>query len=458
MKAFKIVIFIFAILIALGVLCYFFPKNGIKIGPFDFSFATLESVLTNKEEAPKLAEIDTVKPMEEMLKDSLLKAKQDTIDRYLEIMHNHISRIYTPNDNPNYFNDFFAKAEKAQANGRTIRVLHYGDSQIELDRMSSDLRQFFQGKFGGGGPGLLPIVQNVPCATVTQSSSNNFQTYSVFGPGSRDKEHKYGIMTKYWRVQGSGSCHISRTRGNKIRLLLNDRSGNFEATLKSDDFEETKSCDSIGGFHILQWNLPSSFSNFSVTFKGSADLYGLMVDNGSGIAVDNIALRGCSGTIFTSISSSLLQQSYRQTDVGMIVLQFGGNSMPAIGNEQGIENYKNSIIKQIKYLQSIYPDTPILFIGPSDMSKMVNGSMQSYPLMEAMVEAMKEAALENGAAFWNIYEVMGGHNSMLAWVHEGLAGQDYVHFSPAGARKIGSHLVDAFSTIYDYYCVSQDKE
>ena len=131
--------------------------------------------------------------------------------------------------------------------------------------------------------------------------------------------------------------------------------------------------------------------------------------------------------------------------------------MPAIGSEQGIENYKNNIAKQIKYLQGIYPDTPILFIGPSDMSKMVNGSMQSYPLMEAMVQAMKEAALENGAAFWNIYEVMGGHNSMLAWVHEGLAGQDYVHFSPAGARKIGSHLVDAFSTIYDYYCVSQDK-
>ena len=72
------------------------------------------------------------------------------------------------------------------------------------------------------------------------------------------------------------------------------------------------------------------------------------------------------------------------------------------------------------------------------------------------MEALKREALANGAAFWNIYEVMGGDGSIIRWTNNGWAGADYVHFSPAGATKIGNYLVDAFATIYDYYCVESE--
>ena len=170
-------------------------------------------------------------------------------------------------------------------------------------------------------------------------------------------------------------------------------------------------------------------------------------------------MRGNSGTDFTSNDGTLLATSYRKTDVAMIILQYGGNAMPSVGSsEKGVKNYAASIGRQIRYLQSIYPNCPILFIGPSDMSTVVNGIRQSYPMMELMVEELKSTALSNGAAFWNMFEVMGGKNSMLSWVNKGLAGQDYVHFSPAGAEKISAYLKEAFETSYKHYLIENGVE
>jgi len=50
----------------------------------------------------------------------------------------------------------FAKFARAlrSADQQVVRVLHYGDSQIEGDRISADLRDVLQRRFGGMGPGL----------------------------------------------------------------------------------------------------------------------------------------------------------------------------------------------------------------------------------------------------------------------------------------------------------------
>ena len=47
--------------------------------------------------------------------------------------------------------------------------MHYGDSQIECDRITSLLRQRFQEEFGGMGVGLVPALQNIPTFTLSSS-------------------------------------------------------------------------------------------------------------------------------------------------------------------------------------------------------------------------------------------------------------------------------------------------
>ena len=460
MKIYKSLCFLFGAIALLCCISIFFPKDGIKIGFVELHFPSIEEVLLRDHVPASVDTLANVIPVEEMIKDTILQDDQDTLNFYKNLINNQLSRIDLPNDNYDFFNSFFEKAVQAKSRGEVIRVIHYGDSQIELDRISKNLRTFFQSKFGGGGPGLLPIVQTVPTATVRQWASESFTPYSIFGNGARDAENRYGIMAKYYRLHGNGTCRISHTHTNHIRLLLTDHDGAFTATLTDQmgEYEETKVTDSMEGFKILEWWLPRAMNDFSLNLQGNADLYGMMVDYGSGVTVDNIPMRGCAGTIFNRMNSQLLRQSFTQTNVGMIILQYGGNAMPGMTSRTSVDAYAQNIGKQIQFFQKIYPNTPILFIGPSDMATKVQGTLCSYPLLKYMVEKLRETALTNGAAFWNIYEVMGGENSILTWVKYGLAGSDYIHFSQQGANKIGEYLVNAFSTIYDYFNVNKKIE
>jgi lysophospholipase L1-like esterase len=142
-----------------------------------------------------------------------------------------------------------------------------------------------------------------------------------------------------------------------------------------------------------------------------------------------------------------------QLNVRMIILEFGGNATSYMANDSLVMSYKNKISRQISYLKRIYPSADILFIGPADMSKKIDGVLQTYPNLESIVKCLKEAALENGAAFWSMYDVMGGKNSMIKWAEHqpAWASKDYVHFTRQGANRIAELFVQTFMIYYDYY-------
>ena len=158
-------------------------------------------------------------------------------------------------------------------------------------------------------------------------------------------------------------------------------------------------------------------------------------------------------TVFTRMSSAQLREYCTDGNVRMIILQFGGNSMPYRKTAKSISEYKTQLEKQIQHLKGIAPEAAILFIGPSDMSTNVKGKMQTYPHLPMMVDSLKAAANNCGAAYWDMYAAMGGENSMVQWVkaRPQLAGSDYVHFTPRGAEAVGDMLFESLMLYYDYY-------
>ena len=201
------------------------------------------------------------------------------------------------------------------------------------------------------------------------------------------------------------------------------------------------------------WHFPRPVQKASVRITGSAELYGISADGNKGVAVDNVPLRGCSGNIFTRISKPLMAESLELTDTRLIILQFGGNYMPVARNSKVIEQYMEQISAQIQYFHEVAPEAKILFIGPSDMGKSVNGRVVTWPRLPELVDSLKATSLRNGAAYWDLYRMMGGENSMVQWVkhNPALAGPDYIHFTPAGAQKVGQTLTQSLLTYYDYY-------
>ncbi len=456
MKPYRIVIFIFLVISILGAICYFYPKEGVTIGKTTLRFPSMEDVLVGQAQ-PQVEikeEIDSV-ALEQ------LNNLRDTLQQYKAVLIEQTGRFYLPNDNVTFFDNLFARMERAKSERKVVRVMHYGDSQIEMDRISNNLRSYFQSTFGGGGPGLVPIIQTIPSYAVSQYASGALTLYTSYGDGARANGN-YGLMAKCYRVEGAATFGANAARHkdtdprvkrfSNVTLLYNDRAGNFTATLKDRKSAHQETISSTQkGVQSCHWLLDSMTTSLQISMQGSADLYGVMLDHGYGVAVDNIPLRGSSGNQFTLITDTLLRTNYQLANVGLIILQFGGNSVPVIYNQKSIENYCASIERQIQRIQRCCPDATLLFVGPSDMSTRKNGTMQTYPMLPQLIDSLRATALRNNTAYWDIYEVMGGQNSMIAWVQNGLAGPDYIHFTPAGARKVGNTLANNFKTMYEFY-------
>lgn len=449
-----------AVIAVLALVALSFPREGVKIGQTELRFPSIEEALTREPlEAvgePALSYEDSVK-MEE------LKSLKDTLAHYKEVFVGDAGQFYFPNDNVAFFDKVFDEMSRARANKRIIRILHYGDSQIEMDRLSANLREYFQTLFGGGGPGMLPAIQTIPSAVVSQRATGDLTAYAAYGDaGERTSSGNYGIMAKNYHMASSAVVNIYASKHHaarekvkhfsSVKLLINDRNGKFKAQIQAKGNERKYVLESPGkGVQLLQCQLDTESTALTLRMSGNSDIYGIMVDDGYGVNVDNFPLRGCSGTIFTRIKDTLLQRCYELSDVGIILLQFGGNSVPSLYNEASIKKFKDATSDQIRYIRTLYPKAVVVYIGPSDMSTRKGGSLRTYPCLPDLITALKEAAHENGAAYWDLYAAMGGENSMIQWVKSGLAGPDYVHFTPKGAEIMGDIMAKSFEEVYNFY-------
>jgi len=470
MKSQKILLFIVIVIACLALIAALFPSNGITLFGKTLRFPALSKVLirtpvydADPKEILKLWEINTLIEKEDTIKLTPEKIHREDTIKYLETALGKMEPVFElPYGDLSYFDAFFAKAEAARGQHKIVRVLYYGDSQIELDRFSSNLRQFFQQKFGGGGPGMVPFHQTIPTGALNQSYSGEYTVFSLWGEVRRNKEGDYGPLAKMFRINGKNTFTAStvnrkggqdrRDNFSNISLLINNLNGSFNVALsdRTNQANYTLQTDSLG-IELLDFPLNFSTQSFSITLTGNAHIYGILIDDSFGISVDNIAMRGAGGLHFTSMNDSLMRKIYQLLDVGMFILQFGGNAVPGLSGEKSVELYVNNIISQIKYLQRVAPDIPILFIGPSDMLSVVDGELRTYKHLSLLIERLSIEIPKSGAAFWNMYEVMGGANSMRAWVKKGWAGNDYVHFTTKGANEIAHVLTQTFEALYEYY-------
>lgn len=465
MKPIRILIFIFSIILILGVAWYFFPAEGLAVGKHSLRFPSYEEDLApEKEEVDVDAVLNRVnKSFEMTCSDNLL----DSLRFFRSYLKENPNRIYLPNDDYTYFDPLFYQLEHANEEGKTYRIMHYGDSQIEMDRITSVLRQKLQELFGGSGPNMIPAIQPVSTISVTQNASN-LTRYMVYGDAARASHNRYGVMSQFGQVRGTGSISFTRTSHSQsfekakeismVSVLLGKNSKSFTAILKCDtlapDAKMLPACDSVS---LITWILPTNVKHGTITFKGNAEIYAVLLDGEAGVAIDNVALRGCSGTIFTRINENTLRQSFDLLNTRLIIMQFGGNRMPGISSTKNIPPYIAELEKQIQYMKRVAPKATFLFIGPADMGKSYGGKMGTWKNLPELNDSLRALALRNDMAYWDMFNVMGGEGSMAQWVKHKppMAGPDYVHFTYRGAQEIGSDLAKSFTTYYDFYKLRQ---
>ena len=464
MKARQVLVFLLSVGAALAALWLVFPADGIAAGGITLRFASRDGYL--RDASAVKVDVDSVLTGVA----SRFEMEADTLEHYRRFFHENPDRIYLPDDDDHYFDAVFQQMEKASEEGRTVRVLHYGDSQIEMDRISQDLREALQERFGGSGTGLFPALGNVPSGSISRSASGALEHYTMYGDSTTQRagHNRYGPLAQVVQLSGEATVNLRPTTNknaregakefSRISVLYGRPSPDFSLKVTSDTLKAKVTTEtSPSGVTLSVWQFSRPVRRASVRLNGSAEIYAIGADGPFGVTVDNIPLRGCSGTIFTRISKPLMEESLSLEDVRLIILQFGGNYMPVARSTKVIEQYQEQISRQISYFQEVAPEAKILFIGPSDMGKSVNGRIVTWPRLPEVVDSLKATALRSGAAYWDLYRMMGGENSMGQWVKHvpPYAGPDHIHFTPAGARKVGEAFSQSLLTYYDYYLLTR---
>ena len=456
MKAYQTSLFIFVVIALLALLCYFFPQEGIQVGKVDFEFPCISDVLGQAEEDT----VEVVKESpEELLARRLAEMRMQEEAQYLEYFHHNAGRIHFPQDSIALFDRVFAALENADH--ELVKILHYGDSQIEEDRITSMLRSELQETFGGQGVGIMPAVQTIPTLSIGQATDRELVRHLVYGPVEmRAQDPLYGIMGQKARVDSTVNIRfyprpkISVDNPSRYFTQVRVWVGEIGEQLKVTCGTETLRVDStMQGMCGLTFTLPDSTVRTQLNLEGEGVVYGVSLESKTGVSVDNIPMRGCSGTIFTQMDGQQIRNYCQDNNVCLIILQYGGNSVPYLKKEKSIGNYAQQLNRQVKYLKRLVPEAEILFIGPSDMATKVKSEMQTYPHLPMVIDSIKHAVLDAGAAYWDLYAVMGGWNSMVNWVNNQppLAASDYVHFSRLGADHVGDMLCKSLMLYYDYY-------
>lgn len=463
--------FFLSVFLILSAIWFVYPSKGVQVGDLKLRFPSYQGYLADLQDSTVDVNVDSVL-LAVQKSYEMVEGSTDTLRYYYDYITSNPNRICLPEDDYTFFDSLFVEMAAAADSGRTVRILHYGDSQLEMDRISAVLRQDLQERFGGSGPGMVPMIQRIPTVSLSQNASGSLTRYAMVGDSlTRKASHKrYGPLTQFTDVTGNGTFTFTRTKNrysqelvksiSKVSVLLGQNSAGFEMALKCDTLPVRKTViDSAKAeVSMVTWELPCDVEKGTISFSGNAEIYGIMLDGKGGVTVDNVALRGCAGFIFSSINRQVMKESFAKMDTRLIILQFGGNAMPGMASKKAISSYVRKIVMQFDYFKEVAPQAQLMFIGPADMCKSVDGNLITWPLLPQLNDSLKVNCLKNGVAYWDTFNVMGGPGSMRKWVshNPALAGPDHIHFTHKGALEIGNALAKSFILYHDFYKLRQE--
>jgi lysophospholipase L1-like esterase len=462
----KISLYIIVALLALFGLTYVSKAHSIQLGKVQDGFSMFNAVIKYPTtetffKNPNLTNEDKV--VYENIVENIEKVVEDVAQKnpdFTKIDSTKIERISYPTTS-----DVFIQKLRTQLQSADCRIIHYGDSQLEGDRISAYLRNRLQEMYGGSGPGFIPIKQVYNQISANVTASENWQRFAAFDPSIPLFENKnYGAYLSVSRF-----TNVYHPIADSLAILeLEPTKATINISPSSKLYSKLKNYTSIGlhygnastpikikvlnngipikedllindgNYHSYHINLPDTPANLQLELEGkiSPDFYGLTLDGDKGIRLDNVAMRGNSGTTFASLNSESFASMYGQLKPKVLIFQYGGNTVPYLKDSLEIKKYTNYLKNHINWVRRKSPDASVIFVGPSDMTTTVNGELKSYALLNYLDETLKQQCITNNVAYWSMFKAMGGENSMSFWVEKNLAASDYTHFTAQGTKII----------------------
>ena len=371
---------------------------------------------------------------------------------------------YSQGGSASMYHFYQALANVKQMN-RPVRVAYYGDSFIEGDIFTADLRELLQDQFGGNGVGWVDCASQVNGfrTTVTHHFSGIHEYEVVKRPF---KPTNQGIAQRYFTAANGATITYKGTKvrrhlaeWDKAIFYLRTNGGlTLRATINGDTtlvntVEGSQNLQTVvhtGGFapkDSLQQPRNISSVSYAVSNIGEGTLlYGAALEGEHGVVVDNFSMRGSAGYTLVNIPAATLAQFAAKRPYDLIVLHFGLNVANA--KQANYSGYTRQMGEAIDHLRQAYPGVSILVVSMPDRDQRTDAGLRTMKGVEQLVAYQQIMASDHAVAFFNLFEAMGGRESMKGLVEQGLANKDYTHINFKGGRYLARFLYDALMAGY----------
>ncbi len=325
-----------------------------------------------------------------------------------------------------------------------IRIAYFGDSMIEGDLLTRKLRKLFQAEFGGAGVGFLPFQSKVaPYRESSEIKSTGWNVvnfmdknvrnmyisgFSFSGSGSTnfvDKTLKPGTTTNKFVIFGKGA-ETNLSYNNTLLMLNGGNSVNIQPMSK----------DTLRAFTVKTQNT-------------NVPQYGISIESDNGVIIDNFSFRGITGVEFKKIDEDFLKAVQEKNHYDLIVMQYGVNLLFR-PNDTDYSYYVKLMTPNLVKFKKAFSDANILLVSTADRAFRYNGEFQSAKGVKNLVETQAKMAYDNQLSFFNLFQSMGGENSIVSWASQDppLANKDYVHPNGKGTDILAEKIYQAMMKDY----------
>src|ERR1035437_1714789 len=396
------------ILLTVAILLFLtWAKSNFSVAGFSFKQVNILSEVTKKAKlsiSPKAIPKEQIKLTKKEQK--LAKAGKLNKDSLMLVLQKdeRISDFRT--DSLDILGRFFSRLEQVEQGGNRVRIGWLGDSMIEGDFITQTVRSTLQNQFGGKGVGFVTLLSPVAAyrQTIGQIASSNWQTYTVlkpqkgifpgisgqvnipinstdtpspwvsFSPGTADNKSSFQTLKLYY----------GRSRKNSLTYFLDGKQ--FTDSLKGRSLVNELTLNTQPGLHKLK-----------TVFKGdSLTVFGISDESDNGVLLDNLSLRGNSGTPLQAIPEKMLRGVNKYLKYDLTVLQYGTNVVT--GADTNMVWYERGMINVINRLKRNFPQADILLISVGDKSYKENMQFVTQPNVPVLVERQRKIARHTGVA------------------------------------------------------------
>lgn len=341
---------------------------------------------------------------------------------------------------------------------RPVRIAVLGDSFIEGDILTADLREKMQLAYGGGGAGFAPAASPLTGFRRTiRTEAKGWTSYNIMQRKKTPEPVRNRFFVSGWvSLPAAGaatrwsngesherldSCTAARfffrsPENSRIEVTLNDT---LKRTFEIPGGEALRQIV-VRAPHVrsMACRIPVPGRNFIG--------YGAVFE-GDGVVVDNYSVRSNNGqAMFWTDPSVNARADLLVAGYDLVILQYGLNIMQA--GVRDYSGYSRQIEKMVAFVRRCFPKAAVLILGVSDRSvKNASGDFEPMDAIPYMTESQRQAARNTGAAFWPTCEAMRRQGGMARFVQSGWAGKDYTHINHAGGRRVAWALVDAINAL-----------